>query len=490
MDKLASELYASALYTLRRGCALWIPEPNRELTSEYCRIGVQIGDVGILRTDGSFDFIFNICYPADHDINRLNYGVPDDFEQIEWNGKKRATENYFRPGEPILSRGAKKQALGIGGTASVPGIPVGGGAGLSIKFSKDRGAVIIPPNGADSVDCQSLDDFFDYAQRHAVSWYRFVNETLRMQVENGALYLVTGFDKTDCWENAVFSHNLKERVFEIIVNTGGLAGGDGRLHLSDSSLHEAFSSRCSPANNVNHNQALFVRGYRISMHHKLKTLFGRSPVEITSTYDSLWKDVLGKKSPQFSFRRGQSSSSGSKPSSSGSGSSRGTSSSPSNACSDRSDEPQVSDVEYDSDTSSADPSSEAYDLSQVINGYILHSSSDRDDVEVVITHDEDWFALLTDEDVELPDGQELLRRLKDVFRVTVKDGCAFPARVESFHETLCQFESDYIHSAATEPMLEFGLCSLSSPFAEIGQLVEQELMKFRQINDESTTLIV
>ncbi|KAF9260142.1 hypothetical protein L218DRAFT_873130 [Marasmius fiardii PR-910] len=425
VGKLASQLYSAALYTLCRGCALWIPEPNEELPPAYRQIGVRIGDVGILRADGSFDFIFNVCYPADHEINS-NYGVPDDFEQIEWNGRKRVTRNYFRPGEPILSRGAKKQVLDVGGSVSIPGMPVGGGAGLSIKFSKDRGAVILPPNGADSIDCQSLDDFFDYAQRHGTGWYKFVNEKLRMQVENGALYLVTGFDKTNCWENAVFSHNLKERAFEIIVNTGGLAGGDGRFQLSDSSLREAFSSRCSPSNNVDHNQALFVRGFRISMHHKLKTFFGRSPIEVTSTYDSLWKDIIGKKSSQFSFRRGGSSSSGPRSPSSGSSSSRGRSSSSSSVYSD------LSDGEYDSDTSleeddDYDPSPEVYDPSQVVNNYILRSISGRDDVKVVITHDEDWFAVLTDEvSLLTPPGHPTLnlRTVHRTLRCPTKRNCS------------------------------------------------------------------
>ncbi|KAF9254829.1 hypothetical protein L218DRAFT_885447, partial [Marasmius fiardii PR-910] len=201
--KIASQLYAWELYTLGRGRALWIPEPNNELTPEYRQTGIRIGDVGILRSDGSFDFMFNVCCSADDEVNRLNYGVPDDFEQLQWNGRKRRTANIFPPGEVVLSRGAKKKTLDVESTASVPGMPAGGGAGFRISFSKDRGGLIFVPNGADSVDCQSLAVFRKYAERHAASWYRFVNETLEMEVENGALYLVTGLDKTDCWENGV-----------------------------------------------------------------------------------------------------------------------------------------------------------------------------------------------------------------------------------------------------------------------------------------------
>ncbi|KAF9264964.1 hypothetical protein L218DRAFT_861607 [Marasmius fiardii PR-910] len=389
MDKhtQASQLFSCALYTLRRGCALWIPEPNKALTSEYRQNGVQIGDIGILRADGSFDFVFNVCRSANDPINQ--YGVPNGFQPLLWNGAIRMTDGIFRPGEPVLSRGAEKRALGVEGSASLPGVPVGAGAGFSIKFSKDCGAVILPPNGAASVDCQNLAVFRNYAGQHAASWYRFVNETLGMEIENGAIYFVTGFDKTDCWENAVLSNNMKERMFEVIVNTGGLVGGNGRFHLSNSTLLEAFTSRCSPPDNVNHNQALFIRGFRISIPHRLKTFFSGSSVEVTSTYNSSWRDAFGKRNSDLPFSYGSSSSSGSG-SSGASGSFPGTLSSTSPAA-----------PEHDSDTSMEEedlvPSSELYHPLNLINDYILQSTVDRNDIEIVITHDEDWFALLTDE---------------------------------------------------------------------------------------------
>jgi len=42
---------------------------------------MQIGDVGLISIRGYFDFLFNICYPADHPINYQ--GVPENFEQLQ-----------------------------------------------------------------------------------------------------------------------------------------------------------------------------------------------------------------------------------------------------------------------------------------------------------------------------------------------------------------------------------------------------------------------
>ncbi|KAF9256485.1 hypothetical protein L218DRAFT_194165 [Marasmius fiardii PR-910] len=234
MDKeiQASQIYSRVLYSRRRGCALWVPEPNNDLPPAYLETGVQIGDVGILRADGRFSFIFNACCPASDPVNR--YGVPDDFQPLiwdnsnirdnteldgfqqvagKWDGPRDIIPNYFRPGEPVMSRGAEKQALGAEASVSVPGVPVGVGTGFSITFAKHQGAVILPPNGVISVDCEGQRLFREYAEKNYDSWYRFLHERRGMEVEDGSIYFLTGFDKTDCWEIAVFSNNLKERMF-------------------------------------------------------------------------------------------------------------------------------------------------------------------------------------------------------------------------------------------------------------------------------------
>jgi hypothetical protein len=65
----------------RRGFPLWVPKPHENLPEEYRKIGVNIGDVGIVTSDGVFDFLFNICLPSHHPINGGR--VPDNFKPLE-----------------------------------------------------------------------------------------------------------------------------------------------------------------------------------------------------------------------------------------------------------------------------------------------------------------------------------------------------------------------------------------------------------------------
>jgi hypothetical protein len=77
-----SEVYAQLLLPKRRGFPLWLPQPHNNLPTEYRKNGVNIGDVGIITSDGVFDFLFNICLPSGHAVNGNR--VPDHFRPLEY----------------------------------------------------------------------------------------------------------------------------------------------------------------------------------------------------------------------------------------------------------------------------------------------------------------------------------------------------------------------------------------------------------------------
>lgn len=81
MSHAANEVYARRLLPKRLGYPLWYPEPSSALPSSYRERGVSIGDLGLVTSMGSFDFLFNICLPAGHPINEGR--TPQHFEVVD-----------------------------------------------------------------------------------------------------------------------------------------------------------------------------------------------------------------------------------------------------------------------------------------------------------------------------------------------------------------------------------------------------------------------
>ncbi len=58
-EQHAHVLYTKLLLSRGHGYPLWTPEPDYSLCPAYVERGICVGDVGIIRDDGGFDFIFN-----------------------------------------------------------------------------------------------------------------------------------------------------------------------------------------------------------------------------------------------------------------------------------------------------------------------------------------------------------------------------------------------------------------------------------------------
>lgn len=66
------------LLSKNRGYPLWIPSPSTSLPILNRKLGVSLGDVGVLTSEGGFDYLFNIFHDATHPINAV-VGVPEGF---------------------------------------------------------------------------------------------------------------------------------------------------------------------------------------------------------------------------------------------------------------------------------------------------------------------------------------------------------------------------------------------------------------------------
>jgi hypothetical protein len=80
------------------------------LESRY--IGIEVGDVGVVTSDGAFDTIFNICRSANDPVNR--FGVPEGFEKVKLGpGDVAPRGQYHRPGSDVSNTKISKRRLDV-----------------------------------------------------------------------------------------------------------------------------------------------------------------------------------------------------------------------------------------------------------------------------------------------------------------------------------------------------------------------------------------
>jgi hypothetical protein len=106
-----SEIYARNLLVKKHGYPLWLPEPFSNLPRKYRKKGVSVGDVGIITSDGGFDYLFNICLPSDHPINSGR--VPPGFVPLEFDRHRdiAMTRDMHSPGCDIASVSIRVEKL-------------------------------------------------------------------------------------------------------------------------------------------------------------------------------------------------------------------------------------------------------------------------------------------------------------------------------------------------------------------------------------------
>jgi hypothetical protein len=112
MSSVPSDVYARQLLAKHYGYPLFVPEPDDGLPVSYRNKGASIGDVGIITPDGSFDFLFNICVPANDPVNC--YGVPDGFERVPIDpGEISLLNNMHPPGSDVSSASVKRANISL-----------------------------------------------------------------------------------------------------------------------------------------------------------------------------------------------------------------------------------------------------------------------------------------------------------------------------------------------------------------------------------------
>ncbi|KAJ7925492.1 hypothetical protein B0H13DRAFT_1466660, partial [Mycena leptocephala] len=201
-------LYTRAILSKGEGYPLFLPPPSDDLPESARRTGTEIGDVGVVTQDGSFDPIFNILCAANDRANR--FGVPPGFIQVVLPPDDiRMQVPCYPPGYVISNTSVKRRHLEV--EASLEN---------NVSTNVNELGLVIFPDGASSWDARSMQIFHDYALKHGRSWYAWVNGDLRRTIRNGSLYLVTGATKSTSWCIAAGNNSSGDRKVSLKLKAG------------------------------------------------------------------------------------------------------------------------------------------------------------------------------------------------------------------------------------------------------------------------------
>ncbi|KIK56577.1 hypothetical protein GYMLUDRAFT_778847 [Collybiopsis luxurians FD-317 M1] len=259
------ESYAQFMFPQKRGYPLWKPKPQGgRLPGIYKQKGVHIGDIGILNEFGGFSYLFNTCHPANHELNLGR--VPENFEQlldIDYDDIEESEE--FEPGSHIASQPSSIRKVKIAGRCHIPSVHEDFGAGQSFTTSISEGALLVLPEGGRRCDHMQYTNFYRYAAKCAQSWYNHVNGPLARGAHNGALYLITGFDKARAWGAVSFINANPGSVHLEYVPKPPEHGGQWPRYLfckCDFASHSSDSDASGSQSG-----SVFLRGFKIAVRH-------------------------------------------------------------------------------------------------------------------------------------------------------------------------------------------------------------------------------
>ncbi|KAJ7869973.1 hypothetical protein B0H13DRAFT_1635027 [Mycena leptocephala] len=272
-----SDNYARCLFEQGDGWPVFNPKPFDDLPEVARRFGTQIGDVGIITPDGSFDPVFNILLPADDPANR--FGVPRDFTQAVLRPDDiRIRERCYPPGALLSNKTVHKRCISVQATLETNVqhrlFPIGAGAVVELSTHSKQMGLLVLPDGASSWDARSQQTLHDYAVKHARNWYAFVNGNLQRMVGNGGLYLVTGVTKSTSWCIAATDDSAGDRKVSLLLKATQFGGASATRTWEWETSSSAVHSGPSPGpgeEGWRDNQTLFIRGFKVALGPVSKT---------------------------------------------------------------------------------------------------------------------------------------------------------------------------------------------------------------------------
>ncbi|EDR00082.1 uncharacterized protein LACBIDRAFT_314820 [Laccaria bicolor S238N-H82] len=396
------KIYVEHMLPYRYGFPLWFPQPKSSLPIEYQKHGIDIGDVGLITADGSFEYLFNIWRPRDDPLNPQD--LPDDFDTFQRPLRRVSGQDVFDPCSALCS-GAIKFDTNLDSCE------------FSLACDCDQGAILCSPEGSYNEDLDNELDVESLILQSAESWYAYA---LRRggRLARNQLYFVTGHMKTSSWGIATYDRFMPAPYN--VLKFGKAKSPSSRAYVWKETGRATARTGPSldptlPRDQFRKNQTLFVRGFKIALSPDAWVTASRRS-SVKSEDDS--PRVLDAAS-LFGSRRqnttaGSSSGHGYRPPGSGTQDSWSLSS-------------------MGPSLQSYPPRAEFFHPSDVINELLLEMNPGA---RVVLTHDKNWFSLVHQDDITLPPATTLHARLVEHFELNCRNGAAVLAPTNVVAEDL------------------------------------------------------
>ncbi|KIL58041.1 hypothetical protein M378DRAFT_346021 [Amanita muscaria Koide BX008] len=245
-----ADRYTRSMLECMVGYPLYEPRPFGQLSKEeYSRHGVNVGDVGFIRNDGTFDFLFNICPPRNGLINPPN--LPDGFS-LETPKQSEIRNISPLPCETCFFPRTVETASG------------------EYICKGPVGAILVLPEGGIQDEAIDIGWFEDLAKLHGVEWYKYTMSRGR-SISNVSLYLITSFTKCAQWGIGVFDRPCDPgQGLRFVSSPFGWKGSSGA----------AITKVADPKQGDTANQCVFLRGYKIMIR---QDIFDKLPTRQLAT---------------------------------------------------------------------------------------------------------------------------------------------------------------------------------------------------------------
>ena len=135
---------------------------------------------------------------------------------------------------------------------------------FQLEKSSDAGAVLALPKGATVYEERDIERFRMHASHHALTWYTYMLKE-GMNISNGSLYFVTECTKSVNWGIAVFYARPRANDNIQLIFDGESYRWDCLGKVEAKVGPESTDIIVSDGGELNDNQCVFLRGYKIML---------------------------------------------------------------------------------------------------------------------------------------------------------------------------------------------------------------------------------